>query len=1108
MDLDVFVTDAQPGSVDEAGDDAQRMRGQDAEDDAQTLLLDARSPHSKPESSSPCRLSPPSRLSAHSRRLEHSSPLLTLPPELLTLIALHLATAPPNLGPPAALLPLLRTCRALHARLGFGGNPALWGRIGRAKFARASLVSEYSADGVHGNPLLESAQALRAHCVTLQTLRTGDPYARGAGGALVAAYTLLVQDSWGATPLSASQEGMGALPEALRPLRATATSGVEREDKTSGKNRKQLAWAGAREFAMRFVRLRLYEGRYGEEDDDDDADPAWYVGWPRDTAAGAAALWILWFFEGGDTLRAETEPARRAFMALLLPFVVALFRYPSTLCPPHHYSVPLLPAVASAALGAGREGRAITVPTLHGAYPIYPLKEERYDSDAGDSSGSSEGDDEDSDTFAPGRSRSGRSRSPPSRRRHSGERRAPGSTSAQRPPFRHPGSSPDSVSRRRRSRSPLPRRPSSARRRSRSPPFPTFRRRPSGSRRLQSSSRRPDPARTLLTAPPARLLFFARMQAGRRMGAPPHLAQDRAEAGARWAASGGTGPQPIGPTQEDVQEKNARPIVRFERQLPKVPLPPRVAAAGPVAASDDDNADADPHTPAASTSANGSGAAVASPAASPPVDPAALAAHAAARAEAEAERAVPFFAADEDLEDGAEARGNERWAAHAWRAKLCRGYGDPPSTSAAGTGAGAASTSTSTRPTARRRRERIRQQERAREEEERTRVGRGGAAPGRIGRVYELGSFAGLWAGTMLMPSEQFYTTLLSAPGGAFPRDGLVRDDFITVARPVYMRIAEHHSFHPHTPVPPPPPDSTTGDEGMRAGWLPRGARFLPLSANQIEIRVPNASLTPGAAPGSFEAQFGYADADMGRGVAMGGGVGGQRGEESVFVYESVPEGSMGRGKCRAEAHGEGCPGCVRVDERARWARGGGVDGGGDVEMEASPSSDERSSTSQERSSTPSSPSQDRTLSAPSSSTDDQTSSPNQDHSPSSRSDSSSLDSWPEWEAPAWAGHRFADDEGWEGACDGVQDVIFTGETDPRHGMAWHHYEYAGRVRPWDGLIGLVMRPRDRSLGLATYFISGHLIGRDTFEGTWQMAAQDVLAPSWGGSVCFARGEE
>ncbi|KAJ7771311.1 hypothetical protein DFH07DRAFT_937812 [Mycena maculata] len=49
---------------------------------------------------------------------------------------------------------------------------------------------------------------------------------------------------------------------------------------------------------------------------------------------------------------------------------------------------------------------------------------------------------------------------------------------------------------------------------------------------------------------------------------------------------------------------------------------------------------------------------------------------------------------------------------------------------------------------------------------------------------------------------------------------------------------------------------------------------------------------------------------------------------------------------------------------------------------------------------------------------------------------------------------------------------------------------------------------RDRTLRLATFFISGHLVVRDTFEGTWQMAAQEVFTPSWGGSVCFARGED
>jgi hypothetical protein len=46
-------------------------------------------------------------------------------------------------------------------------------------------------------------------------------------------------------------------------------------------------------------------------------------------------------------------------------------------------------------------------------------------------------------------------------------------------------------------------------------------------------------------------------------------------------------------------------------------------------------------------------------------------------------------------------------------------------------------------------------------------------------------------------------------------------------------------------------------------------------------------------------------------------------------------------------------------------------------------------------------------------------------------SDYSSSDSsahWPEWDAPAWAAHRFNEDEGWESCCDGVQDVIFEGE--------------------------------------------------------------------------------
>ncbi|KAJ6523107.1 hypothetical protein DFH09DRAFT_1372525 [Mycena vulgaris] len=601
------------------------------------------------------------------------------------------------------------------------------------------------------------------------------------------------------------------------------------------------------------------------------------------------------------------------------------------------------------------------------------------------------------------------------------------------------------------------------------------------------------------------------MQAGGRMGVPAHLAPDRAAAEVRWVAGGGTGPQPIGPTAEDIHEKNARPVVRFERQLVGwVPPPPAMTMAMTTTSPSDSyvgcvdcaflprlaRRDAY-HCCCADGSRSGTGTRR-------------------GRGTNIQRRAAPRLRSSFRRSAAPRTRtltpiptlmrkgvkeGGSRWAAHAWRARLCVGYGalirsflcyvvicsvlllllfrrrseseDTTDEDRAGTGTGS---------------------------------GKGGAAPGRIGRVYELGSFSGLWAGDYVgrppsillpciledrpsralrrrqrqgfvgvgvaswspaafffllsanaflvvgsllppspslppMPSEPPYSALIAAPGGAFPRDGLVSDEFVAVARPIYMRISEHHSFYPHTPVPPPPPDSTTGEEGMRAGLAPaRHARRPRRRRHRRAARRLPHLRSRGSMRGS--ARLGYGD---------GGGVGrgtGRRGED--------------------EGHSS---------------------------LEAS-SSQERASASSGGSSTLSSLSASAFAPASSASAS------------ASASASQEQEQWPEWDAPAWAGHRFADDEGWEDACDGVQDVVFTGATDPRHGMAWHHYEYAGRVRPWDGLIGLVMRPRDRTMELATYFISGHIVGRDTFEGTWQMAAQDVLAPSWGGSVCLARGEE
>lgn len=72
-----------------------------------------------------------------------------------------------------------------------------------------------------------------------------------------------------------------------------------------------------------------------------------------------------------------------------------------------------------------------------------------------------------------------------------------------------------------------------------------------------------------------------------------------------------------------------------------------------------------------------------------------------------------------------------------------------------------------------------------------------------------------------------------------------------------------------------------------------------------------------------------------------------------------------------------------------------------------------------------------------------------------------------------------------EAECTGVSDIVITGETLQRHGEAWNHYRFYGRVREWDGLIALVRVPMfERDLG--TYIFRGYIIGGTNFVGRWR----------------------
>lgn len=103
--------------------------------------------------------------------------------------------------------------------------------------------------------------------------------------------------------------------------------------------------------------------------------------------------------------------------------------------------------------------------------------------------------------------------------------------------------------------------------------------------------------------------------------------------------------------------------------------------------------------------------------------------------------------------------------------------------------------------------------------------------------------------------------------------------------------------------------------------------------------------------------------------------------------------------------------------------------------------------------------------------------------------------------------------------CRGIEDIIVTGEvrscappsayslipsqTDSRHGRAWGHYTFFGRVRCWDGLVCIVRVPRNPAYGRLVF--RGYLIGNQNFVGYWRMPLQDVGLVPWEGAFTMSK---
>ncbi|TCD63351.1 hypothetical protein EIP91_005652, partial [Steccherinum ochraceum] len=80
-----------------------------------------------------------------------------------------------------------------------------------------------------------------------------------------------------------------------------------------------------------------------------------------------------------------------------------------------------------------------------------------------------------------------------------------------------------------------------------------------------------------------------------------------------------------------------------------------------------------------------------------------------------------------------------------------------------------------------------------------------------------------------------------------------------------------------------------------------------------------------------------------------------------------------------------------------------------------------------------------------------------------------------------------------ENTCNGIQDIIITGETIPRHGQAFHHFRFYGRVRRWDGLVAIVRVPTEYPrLGISIF--RGYVTANKNWVGSWRAYTSNVRA--------------
>ncbi|KAG1724859.1 hypothetical protein EDB19DRAFT_292975 [Suillus lakei] len=319
---------------------------------------------------------------------------------------------------------------------------------------------------------------------------------------------------------------------------------------------------------------------------------------------------------------------------------------------------------------------------------------------------------------------------------------------------------------------------------------------------------------------------------------------------------------------------------------------------------------------------------------------------------------------------------------------------------------------------------------------------------------YTYGSATGLWQGRILVPNDNAFATILQHV--QMPEEFTEQQLFLNAA-PLFMRLREYHCVDPQDPVP------TGGandgfDDGISNAWIPRGV-----------------NVTEDVHEGKLKFQH----------------------HDRTYTYEAYRPGSTNshdEATCRGCQFRGTCDVVYREhDDQFLAERSQGVvEDDADVDVDVDFEDDGQFL---------------QDASAQYDSVIDDV----------FRQSDEVMDEDADLDADvdlAFVSDDDSDEEEYcvTRKCNGVLDIALVGETDFKHGQAWNHYRFYGRVREWDGLVALVRipaHPHPTTQGLGIWVFSGYIVGGKNFVGTWRALGDvDPVAPTLESSFAMTRREE